>query len=145
MLVPSLLLDALQKLEAGTASYLPQSEAQVTFAPALDKESGEVDWRKKAIEIHNRIRALVVWPGAHTYRREKRLKIIKSAVDILAFAGKEEQPGTVLQIIKDEGLAIACGKDVLLVSEVQPEGGRAMKAYDYAIGHDVKSGEILPN
>lgn len=138
-----LLLKVLDEIGKGKAQYLPQREAEATFAPSITRESGEIDWRKSAEEIHNRIRALVSWPGAHTFYREKRLKILRSKIHIVDFAVKLKAPGTIVQIVKDEGFIVATGSGHLLIAEVQPEAGKKMKAYDFVIGYSVKVGEII--
>lgn len=142
---PSLLNEVLGKIEKGAAEYVEQKEEDVVYAPALEKESGEIDWRKKAFEINNRVRALTVWPGAHTFFRGKRLKVTKAKPVFFDLTKRNDPPGTILQVVKDEGMIVACGEGILLLSEVQPEGGKVMRAHDFAIGHDVKTGEILPS
>lgn len=140
-----LLSEALEKIEKGTAEFRPQDESEVTFAPALDRESGEIDWKKSAGEIRDRVRALVEWPVAHTFYRGKRLKILKGRLHVLDLVGGTKVPGSIVGVIKNEGFIVAAGRGNLLVLEVQPEAGKRMKAYDFIIGHDVKIGAILPN
>lgn len=140
-----LLLEALKRVEEGKARFLPQNEAAATFAPSLTKESGEIDWKKSAREIYDRVRALVSWPAAHTFCRGKRLKILKAKICPVDLTTTSKLPGTVVGILKSEGFIVAAGQGNLLVLEVQPEAGKRMKAYDFIIGHDVKIGETLPN
>lgn len=140
-----LLLEALRQIEEGRAKYTPQNETEVTFAPAITKESAEIDWRKSALEIHNRIRALVSWPTAHTFYREKRLKILKSKIQVVDLAARPKLPGTITAIVKEEGFVVTTGSGCLLMVEVQPEAGKKMKAYEFAIGHGLQSGEVFPS
>ena len=141
---PVLMLNTLEKIEKGSAQFTGQNEAAATFAPMLTKESAEIDWKKSASEIHDRIRALVAWPGAHTIYQEKRLKIITTRLGIFDLRHEPKLPGEILQLVKDEGFIVATGAGDLLVLEVQLEGGKKMRAFDFAIGHDVKIGETLP-
>ena len=141
----TLLLEGLEAIEKGTAKYFPQKDAAATFAPAITKESGEIDWKKTDTEIHNRIRALVVWPGAHTICHGKILKILRSEIGTTQGEGRIELPGTIVQVVKNIGLVVATGEGNLLIKEVQPEGKKPMSAYDFVIGHDVKTAETLPN
>ena len=140
-----LLLKALEQIEEGKAQYRPQKEAEATQAPAIQKESGEIDWRRPAPEIHNRIRAMVPWPGGHTFYRERLLKIWRSDLHVADLATRHKLPGTVVHIVKQVGFIVATGRGHLLILEVQPEGGKRMGAYDFVIGHDVKIGETLPS
>jgi methionyl-tRNA formyltransferase len=140
-----LLLKTLREIETGKAKYVVQDEAEVTFAPTLTKESGEIDWRKSANEINDRIRALVFWPTAHTFFRGQRLNIFRARLEPLDIATQEKQPGMIIEIIKNEGILVATGRGNLLLLELQLEGKKRMKAYNLVIGHDVKTGETLPS
>ncbi|MBN3032560.1 MAG: methionyl-tRNA formyltransferase [Candidatus Saganbacteria bacterium] len=140
-----LLTKTLREIETGADKYLTQDEAQATFAPTLTKESGEIDWRKPAAEIRDRIRALVEWPVAHTFFRGRRLKIFKAELQLLDLVAREKRPGEIIELVRNEGILVATGRGDLLLSEVQLEGKKRIKAYDLVIGHDVKNGEILPN
>jgi len=140
-----LLLGALEQIEQGKAKYISQNEPGATYAPALTKESGEIDWKKSAAEIHNRVRALIPWPVAHTFYQKKLLKIWKTEIHVADLETKYKLPGTIVQIVKNIGFIVATGKGHLLVLEVQPEGKKRMGAYEFAIGHAVKMGEVLPN
>ena len=140
-----LLLEALEQINRGTAKYLPQNEAAASYAPAISKESGEMDWRKSAVEIYNRVRALRPWPMAHTFRQEKILKIWQAEISPLDLDSKFSLPGTVTRLLKNVGFIIATGKGHLLIKAVQPAAKKRMGAYEYAIGHGLKAGEILPN
>ena len=138
-----MLLTTLDKLEKGSAEYLPQDEKAASFAPTLTKEFGQIDWSKNARQIFNLIRAAVPWPGANTYFHGKRLKVLKGVGSWES--GDRRKPGEIIEIIKDQGFVVAAGNGALLITKVQLEGGKAMSAKDFLIGHDVKVGETLPN
>jgi methionyl-tRNA formyltransferase len=140
-----LLTETLDAIAAGSAQFRPQDETAVTYAPALTRESGEIDWRKSAAEINNRIRALVPWPAAHTFYRGKRLQILRAEQYNIDLAASDRLPGTILHILKSDGFVVATGRGNLLVREVKPEAGKAMNAYNFVLGHDVKTAETLPN
>ena len=61
-----LLLEAVARIEAGTADRTPQDPNGVSFAPMLSKELSPVDWSRSAQEIHDQIRGLMPWPRAST-------------------------------------------------------------------------------
>lgn len=140
-----LLLKALEEIAQGKAKYVKQNEAAATYAPAITKESAEIDWRKSAVQIHNRIRAMVPWPVAHTFYKEKLLKIWKSEIHLADLETRYKLPGTIVGIIKKVGFIVATGKGHLLVTSVQPEGKKRMPAYDFVIGYKLKIGEVLPS
>jgi len=136
-----LLLKALQQIETGEASCAKQNEAEVSFAPALSRESGEIDWKKSAEEINSQVRALLLWPGAHTFYHGQMVKILKAKV----MDGKTALPGTIVEIQKNSGFTVETGEGLLQVLQVQPAGKNAMGAYEFVIGHKLASGEVLPS
>ncbi|MCU0640831.1 MAG: methionyl-tRNA formyltransferase [Candidatus Margulisbacteria bacterium] len=140
-----LLIKTLSSIASGQASFQPQDEAAVTYAPVLSKESGEIDWKKSAAEINNRVRALYPWPAAHTFYRGQRLQLLAAEPYAVDLALGDRLPGRILQLLKGEGFLVATGSGDLLVRTVKPAGGKAMKAADFALGHDVKTADILPN
>jgi len=136
-----LLLKALQQIENGEAHYSEQSAADASFAPALSRESGEIDWKKPAEEINNQVRALLLWPGAHTFYHGQMIKILKSQV----VEGKAALPGTIVEINKNSGFTVESGEGILRILRVQPAGKNAMGAYEFIIGHKLAAGEVLPS
>ena len=140
-----LLIDALEKIEKGTVTYSPQNDADSTFAPTLTKESGELDWKKSAREIHDRIRALMACPTAHTFFKGKMLKLLRSKMHMVDLGKADAAAGTIVEVVKGDGFIVVTGAGHLQILEVQLEGGRRMGAYEFAIGHDLKRGETLPS
>jgi len=136
----SLLLLTLKQIEQGKAHYLKQDDNQATLAPSITKESAEIDWKKPAPEIHNRVRAMVPWPVAHTFYQEKLLKIWKT--EVVSGSGSA---GEILDIIKGKGFVVAAGQDALLVLEVQLEAKKRMSAYDFTVGKKLKIHDKIPS
>lgn len=140
-----LLLAALEQIKSNKVKFIKQNDKKATFAPLITKGSGEIDWKKSADEIHNRIRAMVPWPGAQTIFRKKLLKILQAKIHGCEKTNKTQLPGTIVEIVKGVGFVVAAGGGNIMISDVQPEGKRRMSAYDFVIGYDVKIGEIFPN
>jgi methionyl-tRNA formyltransferase len=134
------LLKAIAEIKNGAAKKIPQKDAEATYAPLITKESGEIDWKKSATEINNRVRALLPWPTAHTFYKGKMLKILKA--EPAPVPGKFK-PGEVVDV-KDD-LIVACGIGSLLLKEVQRAGGKKMTAEHFLRGHRLTIGEILPS
>ena len=124
-----LLSNTLRSVEAGTAEAKPQDEAQVSFAPMLDKSMCPIDWSKTARQIHNQVRGLHPWPVATMELKGQKFKVHATAV----VEGKG-QPGEILGLTKT-GLVIACGEGAVEIRFLQAEGGKRMAAPDYFRGH----------
>jgi len=138
----SLLPDCLDSIENKTYCLKPQGNDNVSFAPKLKKEDGRINWAKPALEIYNLIRGCLNWPGAFTYYRGKLLKIYEANVLTPLDLKSLHKPGEVIDVSL-EGISVACGKDNLIIRQLQLEGGRVMTARDFILGHKIGIKEIL--
>ncbi|MFC1767878.1 methionyl-tRNA formyltransferase [Candidatus Margulisiibacteriota bacterium] len=136
-----LLVHTIRLIKEGKAGAVKQNDKGATYAPTLKREQGVIDWKQPARSIYNKIRAFDPWPGAHTYHNDKTLKIWRSEV----VERDKGVPGKISDIMKGEGFVIGAGEGSLLVLEVQPQAGKRMSAYQFAIGHELKVGDNLPS
>lgn len=133
-----LLIETLKALEAGTLKRRPQDESAMSYYPMLKKEMGEIDWTQSAKAIADRIRGLNPWPGAYADTQSRgRLKLLLAAAE----PGGGAEPGTVLEADRKKGLLIQTGEGALRVLTLQAQGGKAMRANDYLLGHPIAAGE----
>ena len=133
-----LLLETLPKIEAGLQP-VAQVEEGVTYAKKLSNDERIIDWSKSADEIDRLVRCFSPRPGMRTMCNGKWLKLI--AGQPLSDSHNSAE-GSVRAI--DAGLDIACGKaSVYRVTELQPEGKKAMAAVDFLRGAQIRSGAIL--
>jgi methionyl-tRNA formyltransferase len=136
-----LLIKAVSQIKNGKAKYVKQDEKIISFAPTLKKEDGIIDWKKKAAEISDQIRAFNPWPIAYTYYKGKILRILKA--EQMAKEGCPE--GKVLEIVKNKGFVVGACDGALLITEVQAESGRKMSAWEFIAGHKLNVGDVLPS
>ena len=133
----ALLVKTVADIEAGTVTPVPQDEAQSTYAPMLCRALSPMDFSRPARELHDQVRGLIPWPAAVTELNGVRCKVFSTTV---ASETTGKTPGTVLQADK-KGLKLACGEGtVLQINELQPDGGKRMKAPDYLRGHPIPVG-----
>lgn len=129
-----LLVQVVAELAAGTASRTPQDPEKATLAPILSKELSPMDWNRTALQLHNQVRGLLPWPAAVTTLNGSRCKVF--ATTVLEECTQAE-PGTILRADK-AGIDLACGEGtVLRIDQLQPDGGKRMKAADYLRGHPI--------
>ena len=129
-----LLSRTLTRFENGTVEGVQQNEAEVTFAPMLDKTMCPIDWNQTARQVHNHVRGLHPWPVATAELGGTKFKIHQTVVlpDAPAAA-----PGTILGLTKT-GLQVACGSGAVEIRSLQAEGGKRMAAPDYFRGHPLE-------
>ena len=129
-----LLSRTLARFEKGNVEALRQNEAEVTFAPMLDKNMCPIDWTKTARQVHNHVRGLHPWPVATAELGGTKFKIHQTVVLENAPAAA---PGTILGLTKT-GLQVACGDGAVEIRSLQAEGGKRMAAPDYFRGHPLE-------
>ena len=117
-----------------------QDHEKATLAPILKKDDGRIDWTMDAKEIANRIRGFQPFPGTFTDFRGRTLKVWQGR----SITGSDisGRPGEVA-ITSTDGMVVSCGKDVLQLLEVQPEGKKRMAVTDFINGSRLRTGEIL--
>jgi len=130
-----LVVRALDALEAGRLTAVPQPAEGMTYAPKLEKREFRVDWRQNGAAVDRQVRALDPSPGAGARVRGTELKIWACAV-----VEGNGHPGEVL-IADKRGLLVACGKGALQVLELQRPGGRRLNAADFLRGFQLSAGE----
>ncbi len=132
-----LLVQTLRGLDRGVITPQPQDHERATYAPMLKKETGLIDWRRPAQEIHNRVRGFQPWPGAFTYLNGAMLHIWRSRVSDHPVSG---EPGTMA--VEKRRVLAACGEGTALeLVEVQLEGRKRMPATAFAHGQRLASGQ----
>ena len=133
------LLKAIQGLKDGSIASTPQDHSMATEAPMLKKTDGLIEWSKSAGELESLIRGLDPWPSAFCFLDGKRLRLFRPEV---AYKDNDAQPGSLLRADK-RGLLIACGKDTLLIKEIQPEGKKRMTTEAFLCGCSLKPGTLF--
>lgn len=131
----SLACDTVKAIENGTAGRMPQDHSKATYADMLSKDMSPIDWAQPARYVIDQVRGLIPWPVATAELGGRTCKIFR-----VENTGEttDRAPGTVLELRK-KGLAIACGEGgVLLITELQAEGGKRMAAADYFRGHPIQ-------
>ncbi len=136
-----LMVETLSELASGALRQRAQDESKVTYAPLIAPEDERLDFHRPGRDLANQVRALNPWPGCRTVRRGKDLKVWRA---VARPPGEGLAPGTVAGL-GPHGLEVACGAgtDRVALTEVQPAGGRRMRADEYARGHRLQAGEVL--
>lgn len=132
-------VDALDRVESGTARFVPQDPARATYSPKIKKEQGQIDWAKSAVEIERMFRAFTPWPGARTKSPSGELTLF----DLRVHAGPSANaaPGTILS--QKPVLLVACGTGALELRTLKPAGKGFMDANAWLNGARIEVGARL--
>lgn len=131
-----LLAKTLEGLREGYIKPAPQ-RGEATYAPLLRKEDGRVDWSRPARELYNFVRGMYPWPGAFTYAKGLRIKLLRTRT-----VPGQGEPGRVMKV-SEESFEVGAGDGRLEVLELQPEGKRAMSARAFLQGRKLREGMCL--
>ena len=133
-----LLSETIPLIESGAATRTPQDESLSTYAPMLSRALSPIDWKKPSRVILDQIRGLIPWPVASTVLDGKTLKIYQAQ----PCKATNEVPG-MMRAVKG-GIEAACGDgQSILITFLQPEGGKRMSASAYLNGRRIASGSYL--
>lgn len=139
-----LMVEALERLEAGTLRPRAQPNDGVTYAHKIDKAEATLDWRADAALLERRIRAFDPFPGANLVLGDQLIKVWRAAV-VPQLGEAVAIPGTVLAAPGDR-LQVACGSGALELLELQAPGGRRVPAAVFlasALGRAWRPGVLL--
>ncbi|MFQ5881768.1 MAG: methionyl-tRNA formyltransferase [Candidatus Methylomirabilales bacterium] len=134
------LIEALTALEQGQVTKIPQDEAEATYAPKLTPDLGRLNWSWNATELWNLVRGLAPDPGAYTFFRGRLVRVLGTRP---ASGRPREAPGTIVGVERGEGIQVATGQGILLLTTLQPEGKRVMTAEEFARGYHAEPGSAF--
>jgi methionyl-tRNA formyltransferase len=167
----SLMLEAIGRIQSGTAEPLEQDERQATPAPRLGKHDGIIDWTSPAVHIQRQVRAMQPWPKAFTEWERPgaaplrlivtracavsgEAPLVASAGDVGDIvlvrkhanqSGEQAARGPLPGLVIEAGprLVVQAGQDAVRIEELQPAGRRIMAADEFLRGYPVQPGQRL--
>ena len=134
-----LLKEYLPALVSGEVTAEAQDDSLATYAPMVEKEEGKLDFSGDACALERLVRGLSPSPGTFTVYRGQRMKVRKA--DVIE-SGSHTAAGEILSA-DENGIAVACGMNTLLITELQMPGKKPARAADYLRGNSVETGAIL--
>ena len=136
---PGALVQTINKLANGELIAEPQNDELANYAKKLSKEEANIDWTMDAVQIERNIRAFNPWPVCFTQMGEHSVKIYQALV-----VEQTGRAGVVLSSDKN-GIVVACGKQALSITLLQPQGKKPMAISDFLNGRSdwVTPGTVL--
>ena len=119
-----LLLKTLYKLQSGELQPIKQDDSQSTYAPLLKKDTGLIDWKKSAREIHNLIR------GLYGRARAGKFKIWRTKL------AEEKLSPAEIKIVGEKFL-VGTGDGSLEILEIQAPNSKKLSAPEFLRGNKV--------
>ena len=130
-----LLHETLTALEAGNVERKPQNADEVTFAPRLEKTMCPIDFAKTPRQVIKHIYGIQPWPVATAEIDGGSFRIFAAEY---TETKTNKAPGEIVSAGK-KGIEIAClGGETVMITELQANGKKRMKAADFLLGHPIK-------
>lgn len=121
-----LLLKTLNNIE--TLPRIKQSDVGVTYAHKLTKEESRINWHDSAFKIDCMVRGMNPWPGVFFEIQNKKVKILETEYSNIDHSFE-------IGLVLNKSFDIACGKGILHIKSVKPEGKPKMSAKAYLNGN----------
>tara|TARA_R110002126_G_scaffold6119_9_gene32237 strand:- start:4085 stop:5035 length:951 start_codon:yes stop_codon:yes gene_type:complete len=133
------LIEALDALANGTATFTPQDPALASHCRKLKKDAGRIDWSRSTAELDRHVRAMSPWPGAQTTLSDGRNLVVRAAQPS-AVDGDDAPAGSLLA---GGAFTVATGDGALDLLTVQPAGKPAMDGAAFLRGARLEAGLVL--
>lgn len=130
----------LEAILAGRLVPIPQDDALATYAPLIKKTDGEIDWHGDSLRLDRHVRAMTPWPGAFTFWKGKRLKIL-AARPLTNRRLPDGPPGRI--VLHDDLIIVLGTSGGLQLLTVQLAGKSAMPVDNFVRGQPDIVGDIL--
>ena len=130
-------VDAVKYLNEGGVQLLMQDETGVSFCKKIQKSDCKINFSKTAEEVLRVIKAFSPSPAAYCNFNGSILNILNAEL-----AEGEGKCGEVI-VCDKHGITVACGKNAIRITLLQPAGGKVMSARDFVNGRKIKAGDIL--
>jgi methionyl-tRNA formyltransferase len=137
-----LIVETAELIARGEAPRTPQGTPRVGYARKLKRDDGAIDWSRPARAVHDHIRGMTPWPGATTRFGGRMLLVTRSVVATSGEESPRSVPGTILSL-DGGGIEVAVGDGSVMLTEVKPEGKRAMRAQEFVRGYRPEVGARL--
>lgn len=142
-----LIVKAVNALETGEYTLIPQAEENVRIVRKINKENAKIDFSKSAKEIVNLVRGMNPAPIAYAETEGDKINVYRAEKAVL---NDEEQAaldaaqyGEILSDKPKRGLLVKCADGAVKLVEVQGAGGKKMNGSDFLNGRKVQKGQVF--
>jgi len=138
-----LVLDTIEAIGSGNATYAKQDHSNATPAPKLKKSDGFLDFCEPAGDLRNRIRGLWPHPGASAVYTSSKTGKSQQVTIAMAEVVEHDNPSALAAGALDANLDVICGKNALRITSIKPAGGCVMDFRSFANGRQTSSGDVF--
>lgn len=123
-----------------------QDEKKATLCQLIERSDGHLSWHAEAMEIYNRYRALMPWPGVFCFwRRKKDDSLVR--IKLLSIAMRQDDAATPHAIgevfLCEDKIGIQTIRGVIFPEEVHMEGKSPQTIDEFRNGYPDFIGSVL--
>lgn len=140
----NLLLEVLESLENGTATFTKQEQFDATVTTKISKSDAVINWEKSSREIKNLILGTNPNPIARTLLGEDVVKIYKAKTTSVQLSEEDlkAENGTILSISSVKaGVFVKTSDGAIEILEMQLPGGKVLPAKQLMNGRKINIGD----
>ena len=138
-----LLLETIDQIADGTATYTEQDHSRANLAPKLKKSDGFIDFAEPAEVLERKIRGFWPWPGASAAYLSKKINKTTRVAIATAEVVETSKPTGLSPGTLDENLNLICGTNALKIKEIKPAGSPLMDFKSFANGRQTQPGDLF--
>lgn len=131
-------LEAVELLEKGDKQLLMQDDGKATYCKKISKEEGRLDFTRPAAEVLRTVKAFSPEPAAYCFLNGLQLNILNADI-----GGESAGSAGEALACDKHGITVQCGGGSIIITELQPAGGKKMRAADFVNGRKIKAGDVL--
>lgn len=135
-----MIVEALETAACGGLKPVQQPADGVTYAHKIEKAEAALDWSLPAAVLARRVRAFNPFPGAGAALGGEAVKVWVARPE--AGGADGAAPGQVLAT-GPEGIRVATGDGVLVLTELQRAGGKRLPVADFLRGFAITPGQVF--
>jgi methionyl-tRNA formyltransferase len=133
------LVESIELIKKGRAPRIPQDESQATYEGLCTEKDAIIDWSAPIDRLYNLIRGTNPQPGATTYFRGQKLKILDVK---LLHAIEGGIPAQIVNISAD-GLVVSLKRGAILIRKIKTNKSSKIEAAEFASQGGLKIGDRL--
>lgn len=134
-----LIVQALERAQAGRLQPQKQPTEGVTYAHKIEKHEAAIDWQQDAQSIVRRVRAFNPFPIATTTLDGEVLKVWGAHAGA---SGSAADCGQILAVAP-ECIAVAALNSIVNLTELQRPGGKRLPVAEFLRGHPLQPGQVF--
>jgi methionyl-tRNA formyltransferase len=134
------LLETIEQIKSGKTSPIKQDDSLASLAPKINPFMALIDFGMPADKIRNFVRSLSSKPGAFSFMRGKKLKILECRISDFE-SEMHTRPGTIIKNKKK--FIVQCANSTIEITTVIPEGKKQMDGLSLLNGMRPEVGEVL--